>query len=240
MSDYRQKTSQFAILHKQICDNFSRCPAMIKCQEYNRKIGREPAVYLNDGKIDINRDNCTGCALCLDKCGLFRIVHGAYDELKYKEEFDNDPRNNMNFSVERFGCDIIDKRTYLLSNLSEVSKYIQHSDSNKVNILEFVDESLVMCPFQAVEVDYIRKQFEEIGGYKKFVIASSDLTTLNEIERQYKINQFPAILLLYRGAILGEPIFMEFRVVKEEQRMNVQHELEATFAERLKIIFSKK
>lgn len=235
MSYSTQMTSKYAILHKQICDNFPGCPAMIACQDNSRIHGRQPAIYMKDGEINIKREDCTGCTLCLEKCGLFRIVPGLYAELKYQEEFDNDPRNKMDFSTERFGCDIINKQAYLLNDLHEVNDYILNT-SNKVNILEFVDEAHVMCPFQAIEVDYILKQFPYIGEYKKFVITSTDLNTFEEIERNYQISQFPAVLFLHNGIISAEPILTEFRVSKEDERILVQVNLEVLFSQRMNSI----
>lgn len=229
-----KETGEYAILHKQICDNFSQCPSMLACEESGRKYGHHTAIYINkEGKIDINKDNCIGCAFCMEKCGLFRIVPGLYKELEFMKEFSNDPRNKMNFTVERFGCDIINKQEYSIKDFRLIEEYISGTQTDKVNILEFVDESLVMCPFQAIEVDYIRNQFMCIGEYKKYVINALDIEVFRRIKELFGINQFPAILLIYNGKVLGNPIDIEFRVTSEEQRNQVQVLLQTMISKRL-------
>lgn len=228
------ETKGYAILHKQICDNFPKCPSMLACEESAKKYNRSPAIYRDeDGRIDIHRDNCIGCAQCIDRCGLFRIAKNLYQEMEFQEEFDNDPRNEMDFFVERFGCDIINRQEYLLNDLNEVEEYINSTILDKVNILEFVNESHVMCPFQAIEVDSLKKQFLCIGEYKKFIIKSSDIDTFQLIKKHFSVVDFPAILLLHKKAILGSPIITEFRVMREEQRIEVQIALQKVFSERL-------
>lgn len=229
-----EKTGEYAILHKQICDNFERCPSMLACEESGRKYGHPTAIYINEeGKIDINKNNCIGCANCMEKCGLFRIVSSLYKELEFLKEFDDDPRNKLNFTVERFGCDLINKQEYSINDISLVDEYIRSTQNDEVNILEFVDENLVMCPFQAIEVDYIKNQFACIGEYRKYVIGSSEIDTFKRVKKLFGIDRFPAILLIYKGKVLGKPIDTEFRVVSEDQRVQVQILLHTMILERL-------
>lgn len=229
-----ERTGEYAILHKQICDNFERCPSMLACEESGREFGHPAAIYINEeGKIDINKDNCIGCAKCMEKCGLFRIVPSLYKELEFLDEFADDPRNNLNFTVERFGCDLINKQEYSLNEIRLVEEYVNLTQKDEVNILEFVDENLVMCPFQAIEVNYIMNQFACLGEYKKYVIKSSDVDAFRKVKELFGVDQFPAILLVYKGKILGEPIDTEFRVMSENQRVQVQILLESMISDRL-------
>lgn len=229
-----KETGYYAILHKQICDNFSQCPSMLACEESGQKYGHPTAIYIDkEGKIDINKENCIGCTLCMQKCGLFRMVANLYQELETMKEFSNDPRNKMNFTAERFGCDIINKQEYYIKDFQLIGEYISSTQTDKVNILEFVDQSLVMCPFQAIEVDYIRNQFMCIGEYKKYIINGSDIEMFRQIKELWGISQFPAILLIYKGKILGDPIDIEFRIASEGQRNQVQVLLQTTISKRL-------
>lgn len=60
----------YAILHKQLCDNSPGCPAMAACKTNSQNVGGSPAIYIDaEGKIDINRKNCVGCASCIQRCG---------------------------------------------------------------------------------------------------------------------------------------------------------------------------
>lgn len=226
-------TKPYAVLHKKICDNYSECPSKLACEEASRKEGRQSAIYIDENnKIAINKANCIGCGTCVEYCALFRIVASRYKELEVQEEFDNDPRTAMDFTVERFGCDVVSSESYLLKDISEVEKYIAESGQD-VNILEFVDESHIMCPFQAIDVNFVKEQFKCLNNYKKFVISGRDYAVFNEIERLFSIKQFPAILLLYDGQILGTPITDEYRVRKEEDRMELQIRLQREFSSRL-------
>ena len=234
MSDINFEPRPYAILHKQICDNYLECPAKIACEEVSKIAGHQPAIYIDkDNKIEINKDNCTGCRACLEQCGLFRIVSGVMEEIKEQKEFAQDPRNKMDFSAERFGCDIINKEDYLLKDLSEVETYINESQYDKINILEFVDEAHVLCPFMAIEVDFAKKTFPQLGEYKKFVIKSMDEATFTKIDNCFSINQFPAILFLFKGQVLGEPLTNEYRVKKDLDRKKIEKILQDDFSNRL-------
>lgn len=233
MDNITFKPRRYAILHKQICDNYSGCPAKIACEEVCRKRNSRPAIYMDENnKLAIDRSLCTGCKICLGKCGLFRIVT-RYQEREKQEEFDEDPRNKMDFTVERFGCDVINSENYLLKNLSEVYEYINGSQDEKINILEFVDESNVMCPFQAIEVDYAKKIFPDLGEYKKFIIKPFEEKIFSELINTFEIDKFPAIILITKGHILGTPITNEYRLSNESDRTKMQIRLQKDFEERL-------
>lgn len=227
-------TRRYAILHKQICDNYSQCPAKIACEEVSRKKNCRPAIYMDENnKLAIDRSLCSGCENCLEKCGLFRIVT-PYQEREIQEEFDKDPRNEMDFTVERFGSDVINSEVYLLKDLSEVNEYINESQGEKINILEFVDESQAMCPFQAIDVNNVMEEFSDLGAYRKFMIKPTDEKVFTELMDTFEINKFPAIILIFKGHILGTPITNEYRLRKESDRTEMQSRLQKDFGERLK------
>lgn len=233
MDNITFKPRYYAILHKQICDNYSECPAKIACEEICKKRNSPPAIYMDENhKLAIDTSLCTGCASCQDQCGLFHMVT-RYQERDKQREFDEDPRNEMDFTVERFGCDVINSENYLLKNLSEVYEYINGSQDEKINILEFVSESQVMCPFQGIEVSYAKKIFPHLGEYKKFIIKSAEENIFSELINAFGIDKFPAIILITKGHILGTPITNEYRLRNEADRKEMQNNLQKDFEERL-------
>lgn len=227
------ESRRYAILHKRICDNFSECPAKIACEEISRKRNSQPAIYMDENnKLAIDKSLCTGCECCLEKCGLFRIVT-PYEERDVQKEFDEDPRIRMDFTVERFGCDVINSEEYQLKDLLEVNEYINGSQGEKINILEFIDESQVMCPFQAIDVDYIMRTNLNLGEYRKFVIKPTDEAVFTELIETFEINKFPAIILIFKGHILGTPITNEYRIRNENDRTEMKKRLQKDFRDRL-------
>lgn len=226
----------YAILHKQICDNYSQCPAKNACENKSSIAGTSPAIYItSDNKIDIKKEYCIACESCIKYCGLFRIVSSPYDERRFLKEFQDDPRNNLDYTVERFGCDIIDKVTYGLDNLVEVMNFITNTVASKINILEFVDESHFMCPFQGIDVNFILSQFSCLEKYKKFVIKADDIKTFKFIKEKFNIATFPAILLIKDGKVLSNAITTEYRINFEVQRIKMQSALHRDFAERMEV-----
>lgn len=233
MDNLKFTSRRYAILHKQICDNYLECPAKIACEEESRKRNSLPAIYMDENnKLAINKNLCTGCERCLEKCGLFRIVT-PYQEREVQREFDEDPRNEMDFTVERFGCDIINREEYLLRDLQEVNDYINRTQGEKINILEFVDESQAMCPFQAIDVNYVMKIFSALGEYKKFMIKPTEEKIFAKIMDMFIIDKFPAIIFIYDRRILGTPITNEYRLKSERDRIKIQIKLRKDFEERL-------
>lgn len=233
MDNLNFMSRRYAILHKQICDNYSECPAKIACEEESRKRNSLPAIYMDENnKLAIDKNLCTGCERCLEKCGLFRIVT-LYQEREVQREFDEDPRNKMDYMAERFGCDIINREEYLLRDLQEVNEYINRSQGEEVNILEFVDESQVMCPYQAIDVEYARETFPDLGEYKKYIIKLADEKIFTELMNTFGINKFPAIILITNGHVLGTPITNEYRLKNESDRIKMQVRLQKDFWERL-------
>lgn len=219
---------KYAILHSEICDNYKRCPSMLRCEELAIKQGREAAIYLDDQqKIQINRKNCIGCEACIDRCGLFRVVDGIYQERIYLKEFKNDPRSSIDHTVERFGCDIMDSE-YLLRTIRDVEEYMEGTKS-EINILEFVIEQTAFCPIQGIVVEDIKSQLPEINEYRKFVIDSENEQYDKQIESFFteqchllKLQSFPfpSVVLIKDNTIVGKPI--EIRKVQNESYRNEQ------------------
>ena len=224
---------KYAILHEKLCDNYRDCPAKFVCESVNKEKKLQPAIlYMEDEmKIVIDKAKCSGCASCAGECGLLRIVN-PYQEITRRKEFDRDPRNKMNFRLERFGCELINE-TYALKNLSEVKEYIENSDYNKINILEFVVKSQVTCPFQAIDVNFITGKFLQLGSYKKYVINPVNNDELESIHISYSLDHFPAILLISGGKVLGAPITTDYRIKREDERRRLEHSLELEFSKRL-------
>lgn len=236
-NDITFERKPYAILHERLCDNFSECPAKIACKNKSQDEKRQPAIYMNENnKISVNRTYCIGCGTCVEHCALFRIVSSPYMEREIREEFERDPRTGMDFTVERFGCDAINSEEYLLKTMSDVDRYIAESCGTKINILEFVDASHVMCPFQAVDVEFITRQMEQLGEYRKFVADDRTPGIFTEINHRFLIREFPAILLLSGGEVVDNPITKEFRVRREEDRIDLQLELQQEFLCRLERI----
>lgn len=140
----------------------------------------------------------------------------------------------MRFSAERFGCDIIDKNEHQLKNLGEVNKYVKESPKETVNVLEFIDKNYIMCPFQAIEVDDIFNKFVCLGSYKKFIIEPSNLEVFKKIKDEFSVVQFPVVLLVSNGKVIGQPISTEYRIENETERVSMQSFLENSFLDILK------
>lgn len=228
---------KYAILHSALCDNFIRCPSMLRCQELANSSGREAAIYMdNDQKIKIRKQNCVGCEECLDRCGLFRIVTGVYMEHSCREEFANDPRNHLNLSVERFGCDIIDREN-LLDSIDAVIEYVDKSDYN-IRILEFVLEQAAYCPIQGIDVESVLEKNPQIKEYKKYVIPYNNGQYDPRVKAFFNnlnIGQhsFPSVAIIKDGEIRGDLIGI-VRVINESARFKQQAQLIVQFQQRIK------
>ena len=212
---------------------------MLICEELARKQARKAAIYLDDHhKIKIKKDLCIGCEECLERCGLFRIVNGIYMERRYQQEFDNDPRSHINLTVERFGCDIMD-RVYLLKTINDIEKYINKSN-NGIKILEFVLEQTVYCPIQGIEVDAVISQLPAINEYRKIVISDNEQyeesfeSFFNKQKHTLNLQSFPfpSIVLIKNQNIVGKPIEL-CKVIHESSRNGLQQSLVVKIQEQI-------
>lgn len=230
---------RYAILHSALCDNYKRCPSMLRCEELAKRQGRETAIYLDDrGKIRIKKENCIGCSECLKRCGLFRIVSGVWEEHEWQEEFAKDPRSHLETYVERFGCDIIDK-VYLLNTIDDVYKYINDTQG-RIKILEFVVEQNAYCPMQGIEVNAIISQISSIAEYKKYVVPSDDGQNIDAVRNFFEKHKqthdlytfpFPSVVVIKDG-IVAAPVLIQ-RILDETTRKEKESLLILQFQQRI-------
>lgn len=225
---------RYAILHERLCDNYELCPSLLACKEQAGS-NVEAAIYLDvEGHIKVDKERCIGCECCLNRCGLFRIVGGIYEETVVLEEFAKDPRAALfDRTVERFGCDIIDKTAYLLKDIGEIDKYLRDTNSDRANLLEFVDVKHAICPYQAIEVEPVIKSVPNLQWYKKLVIDPDDAETIRAVRDIYSVEEFPAVAVLYRQSMIGI-IGTNYRPKDESQRLIQQKELVKSISKILK------
>lgn len=207
----------YAILNEKLCDNYKGCRAMQNCANDRGAIFLSGSEHSSSRKMSIDRKKCKGCGQCINYCGLFRIVEDLYQEDRAREEFAQDPRTNeFCQETERFGCDVFDKQKYFLRTIDAVDTYIAASPSDQFDILEFVDENNLFCPFQGISVGSILLAYpERLLEYRKYIVKPN---YADKIFHKYTLDDLPAILLLCGGCIVGR-IYGQYRVNKpnEEQ-----------------------
>ena len=203
----------YAILNEKLCDNYEYCPAKRACEEM-----AAAAISLNRyGNIIVERNKCIGCSTCIKYCGIFRVVDNLMAELDTrKNEFENNPLTNLDYRlVERFGCGAFDKESHQLLAVTEIDGYINTCGHNsECNILEFVDETNELCPFQGVEVNRVLEQFERPFVYKKYLVQQSEISA---IYSKYGLTNLPAILIFHHGHLVGTPIYGRYQVESAKQ-----------------------
>ena len=232
---------KYVILNSDLCDNYVRCPAMLRCEELANNSGRKPAITRNNrGIITIDRKYCIGCEECIDRCGLIRRVDGLYQEKSIRNEFKKDPRRSIRRNVERFGCDSIEASEFALNSVEDAKKYIEETSTGVINILEVVLEQTALCPIQGIEVEPIMRTFSQLDSYRKLVICMNDgeyddstLSFLKILKDDYNILNYPVILFIEGGRIIGEPIDSPFFIRNESKRDEEEARLKSFFEDRL-------
>ena len=216
--------SEYAILHSQICDNYEYCPAKIACDN-----GGHAAIYFLNNKISIRKEDCIGCGVCITHCGLFRIVENLLQECIEKKRFRVDPRNTLDLTVERFGCDVLNFGNKL-NDYNDILNFVNSPTEGTINILEFVDSVNQICPFQGIEVASMYTLFPTLGQYRKYIVEPQHAEF---IRNKYSLSSFPAILLIQKGEVLGGPIMGTYCVNEENERVTTFLNLQTEFAKRL-------
>jgi len=213
--------ADYAILNEKVCDNYRNCSAMLSCANSGGAIYYTSNGHSQNGKILIDKSKCVACRQCLDHCGLFLIARNRVNEMMLRQEiFDQDSRTNEDFqSTERFGCEVFDKEKYSLSTTDDIDAFILASPSDQYDILEFVDDNNVLCPFQGVSVFELKAAFpEHLREYRKFVVEPD---RADAIYARYHMKDLPVILLLRKGRV-DNVILGRFRVNSVNNRAEEQ------------------
>lgn len=177
------------IINRNICDNAKECSGIEVCPT--------GAMYWDEENqmIGYKETECIDCGLCAENCPVEAILWGADDEEyeRKKKEVEEETRKFDDLEVERYGASPIEK---FIEN-SELGDFIKKINSQYI-LLEFFKDETICCLLHSIRVEEIKALFGSNVVYSKVYMSNEEQCPICEI------NEFPALLILQDGGLVGK------------------------------------
>lgn len=180
-----------AILHTNLCDNNPDCPMINLCPQHAVKYDNKTL------RIWVDEDLCVVCRKCYDEhCRLFEISENESDYKRIKKKIEDDPCQQSDLQIDRFGADIVDN-VYAIeeSNWKDgIQQFVQ--SIHGLSFVEVVIQRESECLYDCIPVaDCI-----DIKTYRKVLVYSE--TIAEQIRSFFGFLSFPVILVFSNGILV--------------------------------------
>lgn len=182
-----------AILRTNLCDNNPDCPMIESCPQHAVKYDEQALRIWVDEKL------CIACGKCQDSiCKLFEISKSKADYERIKKKIEEDPRQQSDLQIDRFGADIVDNK-YAIEEFNWQQDIEQFTKSTKgLSYVEIVMQRESECLYDSIPVsDCI-----DISKYRKVLIYNEEIA--EQIRLSYDFLSFPVILVFSNGLLVNK------------------------------------
>lgn len=176
------------LINFKMCDNAKECGGIAVC----------PTKALSwdekEETIKIDNDKCISCGLCENECpiGAISVAKTKEEYEKTKKEIDEDPRTTKDLFVDRYGAAPLSD--FFTTTEDDLKNKIKNDNITLIEL--YIDDS-IQCLLKSIPIKELSKDLPKDTLYYK-------LESNDKLKKQYKINEYPSLLIFKNNNLLGK------------------------------------
>ncbi len=176
------------LVNFKICDNAKECGGVAVCPTGALSFDEEK------GTIVIDNDKCISCGKCERECpiGAISVAKNSSEYDKIKKEIESDKRTTKDLFVDRYGATPLSK--FFMIESQQLKDKIEH---NGIVMIECYNDDSIQCLLKSIPIKELSQDLPKDTLFYKLEVDE-------ELIEQYKLNNFPSLLIFKDGKLCGK------------------------------------
>ncbi|MCI9434709.1 MAG: 4Fe-4S binding protein [Bacilli bacterium] len=176
------------LINFKICDNAKECGGVAVCPTGALSFDEEKQTII------IDNDKCISCGKCEKECpiGAISVAKNKLEYDKIKQDIENDKRTTKDLFVDRYGASPLSE--FFMIESEQLEDKIKHDG---VVMIECYNDDSIQCLLKSIPIKELSKNLPKNTLFYKLEVSK-------EIIKEYKLNDFPTLLIFKDSKLCGK------------------------------------
>lgn len=176
------------LINFKICDNAKECGGVAVCPTGALSFDEEKQTII------IDNDKCISCGKCEKECpiGAISVAKNKLEYDKIKQDIENDKRTTKDLFVDRYGASPLSE--FFMIESEQLEDKIKHDG---VVMIECYNDDSIQCLLKSIPIKELSKDLPKNTLFYKLEVSK-------EIIKEYKLNDFPTLLIFEDNKLCGK------------------------------------
>lgn len=176
------------LINFKICDNAKECGGVAVCPTGALSFDEEKQTII------IDNDKCISCGKCEKECpiGAISVAKNKLEYDKIKQDIENDKRTTKDLFVDRYGASPLSE--FFMIESEQLEDKIKHDG---VVMIECYNDDSIQCLLKSIPIKELSKDLPKNTLFYKLEVSK-------EIIKEYKLNDFPTLLIFKDSKLCGK------------------------------------
>lgn len=176
------------LINFKICDNAKECSGIAVCPTGALSFDEEKQTII------IDNDKCISCGKCEKECpiGAISVAKNSLEYNKIKQNIEDDERATKDLFVDRYGAAPLSE--FFMIESEQLKDKIKHDG---IVMIECYNDDSIQCLLKSIPIKELSKDLPKDTLFYKFEVN-------DEIIKEYKLNDFPALLIFKGNKLCGK------------------------------------